>query len=61
MRTEYVKPDELDDVLPIREKAKKHLKTWTKQQLIDHLAMASKDCWIEKWAEEYDKGNYRGA
>lgn len=54
MKTEYVNPDDLN-VLPIREKAKKHLKTWTKKQLIDHLAMASKDGWIEKWANEYDR------
>lgn len=61
MKTEYVTPDDLKDVLPIREKAKKHLKTWTKKQLVDQLSMSAKDGWIEKWAEEYDKGNYRGA
>ena len=52
MRTEYVKPN-YD--LPHREKAKRHLKTWTKKQLIDQLAMSAKDGWVEKWAGEYDK------
>ena len=50
----YVTPEELANVLPLREKAVRHLRTWTKKALIQHLAMASKEGWIEKWAHEYD-------
>ena len=38
-----------------RQKAMKHLETWTKKQLIFHLSLTSKDGWIEKWADEYDR------
>lgn len=54
MRKEYVKPDELD-VLTVREKAIRHLSTWSKKRLIDQLALGSKDGWLQKWAEEYDR------
>lgn len=55
METEYVTPDELKDVLPVREKARRHLKTWTKKQLVTQLLLVVKEGWIEKWAAEYDK------
>lgn len=47
--------DDLKDVLTIREKAKLHLKTWTKKQLVNHLSMSAKEGWQEKWAEAYDQ------
>jgi len=53
---QYVNPDCLN-VLTVREKAERHLRTWSKKQLISHLTMASKEGWLEKWAEEYDKEN----
>lgn len=55
MAKEYIDPKDLEDVLTIREKAERHLRKWSKKMLIQHLAFASKDGWLEKWAEEYDK------
>jgi len=54
MRKTYVKPEDFDDILPIREKAKRHLETWSKEQLVGQLLMSSKDVLIKKWAKEYD-------
>ena len=51
--TEYVKPEQLD-VLTQREKATRHLKTWSKAKLIQHCLNASKIGWIDKWADEYE-------
>ena len=48
MGTEYIRPDDLDDVLTVREKAKRHLRTWSKRKLVDHLSFSSSDGWIEK-------------
>jgi len=59
MRKTYVKPEEFDDDLPIREKAKRHLETWSKKRLVDQLSFSAKDGWIEKWAEEHDKESKR--
>lgn len=56
MDKEYTQLDDPDDVFPVREKAKRHLKTWTKKQLVDHLSVAAKDGWIELWADKYDDG-----
>ena len=53
-------PKELEDVIPIREKAVRHLTTWTKKQLVQQLSFSAKFVWLERWAEEYDKGKQRG-
>lgn len=50
---EYIDPSDLDDILTIQEGAKRHLQTWTKKQLIQHLLLASKDSWLKKWADDY--------
>jgi len=60
MKTEYVKPEDLDDILTLQEKAERHLKTWSKKRLVDQLSMSAKDGWIKKWAEEYDKESKHG-
>ena len=44
-----------NDVLTDREKAERHLKTWTKERLILHALNASKLSWTEKWADDYTK------
>ena len=54
MKTEFVNPGDLD-VLTVREKAERQLKTWTKKQLVSQLCMSAKLGWLEKWAEEYDR------
>lgn len=49
--------EDLEDVLPIREKARRHLMTWGKKLLAEQLSMTAKDGWLGKWADEYDKAN----
>ena len=53
-KKEYLNEKNLDDVLPVREKAHRHLRKWSKQKLLQHLVMSSKTSWLEKWADEYD-------
>jgi hypothetical protein len=52
-KTEYVNLDDLEDVLTVREKAERHLKTWPKKRLIQQLVLSSKEGWLERWAAEY--------
>jgi hypothetical protein len=60
MRKTYVKPSYFDYIFPTGEKAKRHLETWSKEQLVDQLLMSSKDVLIKKWAKEYDEEKKRG-
>jgi len=46
-----------NDELTQREKVERHLRTWTKKQLITQLALCSKQGWLDKWADEYDESN----
>ena len=55
--TEYVKPEELNDELTVREKAERHLKTWSKKRLATQLLNSASDGWLGQWAAEYDAGN----
>lgn len=55
--TEYVTPEQLADVLTVREKALRHLKTWSKKQLVTQLLNSASDGWMGKLAEEFDKEN----
>ena len=51
----YVNESDRADVLTVREKAMRHLKTWTKKNLIMHCLNASKTGWMESWAAKYDE------
>lgn len=53
MEKEYVNPDDLD-VLTTRQKAERHLKTWSKKRLLTQLLNSAKDGWLEHWAKEYE-------
>ena len=48
-------PDDVLNSMTTREKALEHLKTWTKKKLITQLLNASKDGWLEHWANEFEK------
>jgi len=52
---EYVTPGDLDDVLTVREKAERHLRTWSKRQLLIQLLNSASGGWLRKWADEYDQ------
>ena len=43
MKTMYINPNEFEDTLPGREKARRHLNTWTKERLVNQLLMAVED------------------
>lgn len=60
MEKTYIKPEDLD-FLTVREKAERHLKQWGKKMLIQQLVLGSKDGWLQKWADEYEREKTGGA
>jgi hypothetical protein len=55
LKKEYVDPDELDGVLTAREKAEKHLKLWSKRDLITYILNSANGNHLGKWADFHDK------
>lgn len=51
------KPEDLEDELSIREKARRHLTTWEKNELAQFIANFASDLHLENWSGEYDKAN----
>ena len=49
--------DDFEDRLTIREKARRHLMTWSKKELAQFVANVVSDHHLEKWSGEYDKAN----